>query len=164
MAETNKLPPQYVTEDHASDDHNGDVVDGKVQTEEIFEIDDSQKLGVTSAVFLILNKMIGTGSKCTSPASPPRCAGLVGRVVRKRQAGSLSGQAARACVVAPTVLLQSCSVCRRKRETAARELDNTCAFGACACVVLYTTTQPLTHYPQSSQPPPAFSQSPAQSA
>ena len=63
MAETSKLPPQYVTEDHASDGHNGDVVDGKVQTEEVFEIDDSQKLGVTSAVFLILNKMIGTGSK-----------------------------------------------------------------------------------------------------
>lgn len=29
----------------------------------MFRFKDSRKLGVTSAVFLILNKMIGTGSK-----------------------------------------------------------------------------------------------------
>lgn len=31
--------------------------------EQVFQFDDSRKLGVVSAVFLILNKMIGTGSK-----------------------------------------------------------------------------------------------------
>lgn len=31
--------------------------------EQVFQYDDSRKLGVVSAVFLILNKMIGTGSK-----------------------------------------------------------------------------------------------------
>ena len=31
---------------------------------EVFAYDESRKLGVTSSVFLILNKMIGTGSEC----------------------------------------------------------------------------------------------------
>ena len=30
--------------------------------EEVYQFDESRKLGVTSSVFLILNKMIGTGS------------------------------------------------------------------------------------------------------
>lgn len=34
----------------------------QVQGEEQFKVADSQKIGVTGAVFLILNKMIGTGS------------------------------------------------------------------------------------------------------
>jgi hypothetical protein len=33
-----------------------------VQTDEVFAYDDSQKLGYTGTVFVILNKMIGTGS------------------------------------------------------------------------------------------------------
>lgn len=36
---------------------------GSIQAEEIFAYDDSRKLGITSSIFLILNKMIGTGSK-----------------------------------------------------------------------------------------------------
>ncbi len=31
--------------------------------EQVFKIEESRKLGVTSSVFLILNKMIGTGSQ-----------------------------------------------------------------------------------------------------
>lgn len=33
-----------------------------VGDEQVFQYDDSRKLGITSSVFLILNKMIGTGS------------------------------------------------------------------------------------------------------
>lgn len=32
--------------------------------EQVFAYDESRKLGITSSVFLILNKMIGTGSEC----------------------------------------------------------------------------------------------------
>lgn len=38
--------------------------DVEVQDEKQFKVADSQKIGVTGAVFLILNKMIGTGSEC----------------------------------------------------------------------------------------------------
>jgi len=34
---------------------------GLIQDEQTFQFDDSRKLGVTSAVFVIINKMIGTG-------------------------------------------------------------------------------------------------------
>jgi hypothetical protein len=37
---------------------------GTVQEDKTYAYDDSRKLGVTGAVFLILNKMIGTGSEC----------------------------------------------------------------------------------------------------
>ena len=36
---------------------------GEVQEENTYAYDDSRKLGITGAVFLILNKMIGTGSE-----------------------------------------------------------------------------------------------------
>lgn len=39
---------------------NGEDV-GEVQEENTYAYDDSRKLGITGAVFLILNKMIGTG-------------------------------------------------------------------------------------------------------
>ena len=32
--------------------------------EVVYKFDESRKLGVTSSIFLILNKMIGTGSMC----------------------------------------------------------------------------------------------------
>lgn len=38
-------------------------VDAQVQDEQHFKVAESQKIGVTGAVFLILNKMIGTGSE-----------------------------------------------------------------------------------------------------
>lgn len=47
-------PPRYG--DHES-----------VQTDQVYAYDDSQKLGYTGTVFVILNKMIGTGSKSTRP-------------------------------------------------------------------------------------------------
>lgn len=37
---------------------------GEVQDEQQFKVSESRKIGVTGAVFLILNKMIGTGSEC----------------------------------------------------------------------------------------------------
>lgn len=41
--------------------------DASVQEDQAYVYDDSQKLGYTATVFVILNKMIGTGSMC-----PPR--------------------------------------------------------------------------------------------
>ena len=32
--------------------------------EVVYKFDESRKLGITSSIFLILNKMIGTGSMC----------------------------------------------------------------------------------------------------
>lgn len=39
------------------------VSDAQVQDEQQFKLSESRKIGVTGAVFLILNKMIGTGSE-----------------------------------------------------------------------------------------------------
>lgn len=52
--ETESPAPGY-TDDHVS-----------VQTDQAFIYDDSQKLGYTATVFVILNKMIGTGSESFS--------------------------------------------------------------------------------------------------
>lgn len=38
-----------------------ELADGSVQDELTYEFSDSRKLGITSSVFVILNKMIGTG-------------------------------------------------------------------------------------------------------
>jgi hypothetical protein len=56
--------------------------DASVQEDQAYVYDDSQKLGYTATVFIILNKMIGTGStylsnaKCahltSTQSSPPR--------------------------------------------------------------------------------------------
>lgn len=43
---------------------------GSIQAEEVFVYDDSRKLGITSSIFLILNKMIGTGSKSAYSLKP----------------------------------------------------------------------------------------------
>ena len=42
------------------DGHGSETLAG----EEVYKFDESRKLGVTSSIFLILNKMIGTGSMC----------------------------------------------------------------------------------------------------
>ena len=50
---------------NSSNDSVKRVVDGssdRIAGEEVFQFEESRKLGVTSSVFLILNKMIGTGS------------------------------------------------------------------------------------------------------
>lgn len=44
-----------------------DSEDGASTAEEVFAFDDSRKMGVLSASMLILNKMIGTGSKFFLP-------------------------------------------------------------------------------------------------
>lgn len=50
---------------------------GEVQDENKYAYDDSRKLGITGAVFLILNKMIGTGIFST-PSSIFAATGSVG--------------------------------------------------------------------------------------
>lgn len=57
------------------DSGSGEVVG--VVTEEKIQYDDSRKLGITGAVFLILNKMIGTGIFST-PSSIFAATGSVG--------------------------------------------------------------------------------------
>ena len=45
--------------------------EGEVRTER-YEYEESQKVGIFGSAFLILNKMIGTGSKCApAPLNPP---------------------------------------------------------------------------------------------
>lgn len=48
----------------ASGDGFGGKAPDSLKGEQVFAYDESRKLGVTSSVFLILNKMIGTGSEC----------------------------------------------------------------------------------------------------
>jgi hypothetical protein len=58
--------------------HDGhDVEVGEIKDENTYAYDDSRKLGVTGAVFLILNKMIGTGIFST-PSSIFAATGSVG--------------------------------------------------------------------------------------
>ncbi|KAL2259540.1 hypothetical protein VTK26DRAFT_6764 [Humicola hyalothermophila] len=56
---------------------NGDVEVGELTEESKYAYDDSRKLGITGAVFLILNKMIGTGIFST-PSSIFAATGSVG--------------------------------------------------------------------------------------
>lgn len=47
--------------------YEGDVsVEGEIQTER-YEYEDSRKLGIVGSAFIILNKMIGTGSEFARP-------------------------------------------------------------------------------------------------
>lgn len=51
-----------IVEDRKTDQsHDGRAPEGSVQNQEVYAYDESRKIGVTGAVFLILNKMIGTG-------------------------------------------------------------------------------------------------------
>jgi hypothetical protein len=54
-----------------------DVEVGEIKEENTYAYDDSRKLGITGAVFLILNKMIGTGIFST-PSSIFAATGSVG--------------------------------------------------------------------------------------
>lgn len=51
--------PPYISPAAEKDDEDT----GSKADEQVFQYDDSRKLGIVSSVFLILNKMIGTGSK-----------------------------------------------------------------------------------------------------
>lgn len=74
---TEEAPPKaadgHVHENTVSDD----VEVGEVKDENTYAYDDSRKLGITGAVFLILNKMIGTGIFST-PSSIFAATGSVG--------------------------------------------------------------------------------------
>ncbi len=73
-------PSKDAANDHVTDSkHNGhsDVEVGEVKDENKYAYDDSRKLGITGAVFLILNKMIGTGIFST-PSSIFAATGSVG--------------------------------------------------------------------------------------
>jgi hypothetical protein len=56
---------------------DGDIEVGEIKEENKYAYDDSRKLGITGAVFLILNKMIGTGIFST-PSSIFAATGSVG--------------------------------------------------------------------------------------
>ncbi|KAK4159852.1 high-affinity methionine permease [Cladorrhinum sp. PSN259] len=62
---------------HQHDIEGASAVVGEVQEENKYAYDDSRKLGITGAVFLILNKMIGTGIFST-PSSIFAATGSVG--------------------------------------------------------------------------------------
>lgn len=85
MAQHSTSPPAFAASLNSSEkslpayDTKGDVkpdlASGELDSasaslagEETYAFDDSRKLGITSSVFLILNKMIGTGS--VYPPSP----------------------------------------------------------------------------------------------
>jgi hypothetical protein len=72
-----EAPPKGVNDQVREDTVNGDVEVGEIQEENKYAYDDSRKLGITGAVFLILNKMIGTGIFST-PSSIFAATGSVG--------------------------------------------------------------------------------------
>ncbi|KAK7732413.1 hypothetical protein SLS63_005091 [Diaporthe eres] len=57
-----KTGEQYSSALAREDETPPDYASGQVQDEQAFKFSESRKIGVTGAVFLILNKMIGTGS------------------------------------------------------------------------------------------------------
>lgn len=59
-----KAGEQYSSALARDEDAPPDYASGQVQDEQAFKFSESRKIGVTGAVFLILNKMIGTGSEC----------------------------------------------------------------------------------------------------
>lgn len=68
--------PEAAVKDHATHTDE-DIEVGEVKQENKYAYDDSRKLGITGAVFLILNKMIGTGIFST-PSSIFAATGSVG--------------------------------------------------------------------------------------
>lgn len=48
--------------------NNDSLSEGEVQATERYEYDESRKLGIMGSAFIILNKMIGTGSECARVA------------------------------------------------------------------------------------------------
>lgn len=58
-----KTREQYSPDLARDDDSPSEYAVGQVQDEQAFKFSESRKIGVTGAVFLIVNKMIGTGSQ-----------------------------------------------------------------------------------------------------
>jgi hypothetical protein len=74
---TGNAAPKGVN-DHVHEKTSQDDVEvGEIKEENKYAYDDSRKLGITGAVFLILNKMIGTGIFST-PSSIFAATGSVG--------------------------------------------------------------------------------------
>lgn len=71
-------------------DENGSLLSGKTGSSLGYGVPDSRKIGVTGAVFLILNKMIGTGIFST-PSSIFASTGSVGISILLWAVGELSG-------------------------------------------------------------------------
>lgn len=76
---TGDAAPKGVNDhDHVHEKTSQDDVEvGEIKEENKYAYDDSRKLGITGAVFLILNKMIGTGIFST-PSSIFAATGSVG--------------------------------------------------------------------------------------
>ncbi|KAL2193928.1 amino acid/polyamine transporter I [Corynascus similis CBS 632.67] len=73
-----RTAPEEVAKDNVQANTAADDVEtGEIKQENKFAYDDSRKLGITGAVFLILNKMIGTGIFST-PSSIFAATGSVG--------------------------------------------------------------------------------------
>lgn len=71
MAHDKSREPDVMAAAPASpDDRSADAV-GETQAVQKIHYSDSRKIGVTGAVFLILNKMIGTGSMSAPAPAPP---------------------------------------------------------------------------------------------
>lgn len=60
---THSLCPNEVAVDEETSPMSGSSRSSNVEGAQVFRFAESRKLGVTSSLFLILNKMIGTGSK-----------------------------------------------------------------------------------------------------
>lgn len=81
MEEAATGPPQVASGEKtvaAADGVSLTSPDSSGTNEEVFKYDESRKLGTVSAMFLILNKMIGTGSK-SSPQASALCGGFSNR-------------------------------------------------------------------------------------
>jgi hypothetical protein len=62
MADIISDDDKRIVENHKTDQGPDEKIsEGSVQNQEVYAYDESRKIGVTGAVFLILNKMIGTG-------------------------------------------------------------------------------------------------------
>lgn len=66
-----KAGEQYSSALARGDDSPPDYASGQVQDEQAFKFSESRKIGVTGAAFLILNKMIGTGSESSYSRNGP---------------------------------------------------------------------------------------------
>lgn len=72
MADTNKVRAVDGLRDQPYDGFNSDerpIDNDSTVDAQNFAFSEDRKIGVTGAVFLILNKMIGTGSRSTRPSS-----------------------------------------------------------------------------------------------
>lgn len=72
MGHRDPSPDGKVIRRSSSGDRDVPAYSSETSSEAVYHYDDSRKLGVTSAVFLILNKMIGTGSTLVSGVEPGR--------------------------------------------------------------------------------------------